>query len=252
MNESFNISEYHGNYTVCAGFEADSTKGIFLWHVNADLEDIQPDTVITNKFIQDSVFKKTKSFQIIGYENKNRMNLFIKSVNKPVKDSVLLSRKYNSNVLFNILYSQQRYYFGFNDFLTNGTYDYVETVIPTAKPNPEDLRLFSIVLEKQKDVKSVECFTGELDKGITSLINEAAIFQTTGRYNILFDQYQGNKNITGHIVLSNDNEFQYGHLIIMNLKYRLLINKAVQIDLHNIIAPCLYKNKMVFARIVLD
>ncbi|MGN6352504.1 MAG: hypothetical protein ACTHLB_03900 [Parafilimonas sp.] len=252
MNESFTISEYHGNYTVCAGFEADSTKGIFLWHLNADLEDIQPDTVITNKFIQDSVFKKTKNFQIIGYENKNRMNLFIKSVNKPVKDSVLLSRKYNSNVLFNILYSQQRYYFGFNDFLTNGTYDYVETVIPTAKPNPEDLRLFSIVLEKQKDVKSVECFTGELDKETTSLINNATIFQSTTGFNILFDQYHGNKKTTGYIVLTNDNRFKYAHLIVMNLKYHLLIDKAVSIDPNNIIAPCSYKNKMVFARITLN
>lgn len=248
MNESFNISEYHGNYTVCAGFEADSTKGIFLWQFNTDLADVQHDTIITSKLLQDSVLKKLENFQMTVYQNKDQMNLFIKSINKPVKDTIVEYKTIDYHD-YNIGYDTIG--FSFKDYLAY-PYEYEEYTIPVSKPKPETLKFFSITLGTQKDIKSVQPFTGELDKGITSLINEAAIFQTTGRYNILFDQYQGNKNITGHIVLSNDNEFQYGHLIIMNLKYRLLINKAVQIDPHNIIAPCLYKNKIVFARIVLD
>ncbi len=251
MNESFNISEYHGNYTVCAGFEVDSTKGIFLWQFNSDLADVQHDTIITSKLLQDSILKKLENFQMTVYQNKDQMNLFIKSINKPVKDSVSTYKKINYYGYYSDYDKVGISYFGFNDFLAY-PYDHETYTIPAAMPKPETLKFFSITLGNKKDIKSVQPFTGELDKGITSLINEAAIFQTTGRYNILFDQYQGNKNITDHIELSNDNEFQYGHLIIMNLKYRLLINKAVQIDPHNIIAPCLYKNKMVFARIVLD
>lgn len=252
MDGSLNISEYRDNYTVCAGAVTNSATGIFLWQVNGNLEDIQQDTIITNSFIQDTVFKVLESFQMIAYPNKEQIHLFIRSINKSNKESLVY---YNDHYYPGPFYNSNKfpqYYYGMNDYLTNNSNGFTGYRVPASKPGPAALRLFSIEIGKQKDIRTAQAFTGELDNETISLVNDAAIFRSVRGFNILFNQFRGNKKITGHITLSNDNQYSYQHLIVMNLKYHLLVNKTVQVDANNIIVPCVYKSKMVFARVVLN
>lgn len=255
INATLNLIEKDNNYFICSGWRKDSLKGVFLWKLDYDLDDVKPYTIITDSTLSDSLFGKLSNFKLTVFEMNGHFNIFLRSENRfqLIANSTATWKK--PNYSYSATDSENMIALQKAADITSSFKHETRTgyEIKKIKEAPEKYIFTYLSFSIEKNKWTIKSFNGAVEPHVLSFINSSAIIKTNNGYNILFEQkFSNNKNGVGYIALKPDNNYTYNNLVLTHLKYHLLLNNIVQTTLNEIIAPLSYRNKMVFVRIVFN
>ena len=258
MYASLNMVEKDGNYLICSGWQQDSLKGIFLWQLNYELDDVKPDAIVTDNILNDSLFTKLNKFRLTVFQMNGYFNIFLGSEDRfqlVTNPATIWSNQptyiYKPTDSENMIALQRA-----ADITNSFNYETQQNIggeVNKVKEAPEKYILASLSFDVKNNYWAIKSFNGGLEPHVLSFINNATIIKNNSSYNILFEQMLSNKkNGVGMITLKPDNNYTYNNLVLTHLKYHLQLNNIVQISPNEIIAPLSYRNEMVFVRIVFN
>lgn len=279
IGHTITINSLVNDYVVSARWAktGEDNSGIFLWRLNKDLSDKTMDTVIEKNEDSSSIVFNTNNFSVDTYQNpKQTKNVFVFLNNvATVKEGNFFSPQSASN------YSQPQFnpsltapmanpsdnsngvikgvlYGSFNkvsNFQPSGPNNNTKiSYIKSGKMESEKSKISILKLSTNNKILDKLTFDASIDKYVVSNITSAKVVTGANSFYILFNQPAGkNLETYGYIKANTANlQYTYNHIILMNLKYKLLLGQGVQINDNTLIVPCSQNEFISFAKIVFE